>query len=409
LAARPPSPLRKLVPPGASKKTPGKQAAPAKAAAQPIPLESLPADSWTVTDAQAGFALDRVIKEHFAEFSWNRARSMIEQGKISCAGAQVTVPIHVVAAGDEVDFLPRGTKRQNAPRKSAADGVEIVFQDSQIVVVHKPAGIATVPFEDSERDSLDKRVALLLGSKGRAARLLVVHRLDKDTSGLLVFARTEAALQNLKSQFRFHTTQRRYVAIAHGSVQSRTINSRLIQDRGDGLRGSTKNPNLGREAITHVRGIESRGAVSLIECRLETGRTHQIRIHLSEAGHPLVGERVYAKGFRGEILAAPRLFLHAAELGFTHPTDQRALFFESATPPEFKDFLSRQKKDPRPVISLEKEVSLQPVRYQPGRLREHQHLPVAAAKSRPGWQRAKSASGKRMKAPASRIPDKSRG
>jgi 23S rRNA pseudouridine1911/1915/1917 synthase len=147
-----------------------------------------------------------------------------------------------------------------------------------------------------------------------------------------VFARTLSALRALKNQFRFHTVHRRYRAIAHGALDDRTFSSRLVQDRGDGRRGSTHNPKLGRLAITHVKLLEALAGASLLECRLETGRTHQIRIHLSEAGHPLLGERVYNKGFRGVLLPAPRLMLHAMELGIRHPDTERELTFVQQLP-----------------------------------------------------------------------------
>ena len=122
-----------------------------------------------------------------------------------------------------------------------------------------------------------------------------MHRLDRDTSGLLVFARTAEAQQHLEHQFRTHSTRRRYLAVVRGAVESQTIESRLVRDRGDGRRGSTTLPNVGRRAVTHVRAVERLGDYTLIECRLETGRTHQIRIHLSELGHPLCGDKVYGQ------------------------------------------------------------------------------------------------------------------
>jgi len=155
-----------------------------------------------------------------------------------------------------------------------------------------------------------------------------------------VFARTVAAKVALKNQFRFHSVGRRYVAIAHGDVTGGVIRSRLVQDRGDGRRGSTENEELGREAVTHVKWLETLRGASLLECRLETGRTHQIRIHLSERGHPLVGERVYSKNYRGELIPAPRLMLHARELSFDHPTTAERLSFETAMPEDMQSVLA---------------------------------------------------------------------
>jgi 23S rRNA pseudouridine1911/1915/1917 synthase len=223
----------------------------------------------------------------------------------------------------------------------------IVHADPHIVVVRKPPGIATVPYED-ERDTLDRLVQSLLRKGARpgtsVAPLGVVQRLDKETSGLIVFARTTAAKRGLQQQFREHSVFRRYLAIANGAVQSRTVRSRLVQDRGDGIRGSTQSPELGREAVTHVRAIEPLNGATFVECALETGRTHQIRIHLSEAGHPLVGERVYVRSYRGPQVPATRIMLHAAELGFTHPVTGEKLEYEEPIPTDMAGMLETLRK-----------------------------------------------------------------
>ena len=182
-----------------------------------------------------------------------------------------------------------------------------------------------------------------------------VHRLDRDTSGLIVFARTAEAQQHLEQQFRTHTTKRRYLAVVRGAVESQTIESRLVRDRGDGRRGSTTLPNVGRRAVTHVRAVERLGEYTLIECRLETGRTHQIRIHLSESGHPLCGDKVYGQPlFRAgqpDTSGAPRLALCAVELGFVHPVTGEPMHFESRPPRDFAEFVRRLRtaaKPPKP-------------------------------------------------------------
>jgi 23S rRNA pseudouridine1911/1915/1917 synthase len=175
-----------------------------------------------------------------------------------------------------------------------------------------------------------------------------VHRLDKETSGLIVFTRTWVAKQRLAAQFRQHTVHRVYLAIARGDVASRTIRSFLLEDRGDGRRGSARGTpgRGGREAITHVERLEPLQGATLVACRLETGRTHQIRIHLSVAGHPIVGERVYVgKGDRGGP-PAPRLMLHAAELGFVHPTTEREMRWELPMPDDMRAVLESLRRRP---------------------------------------------------------------
>ena len=182
-------------------------------------------------------------------------------------------------------------------------------------------------------------------------RVRPVHRLDRETSGLMVFARTAAAEKHLGQQFRAHSIQRRYVAVVQGVVESQTIESRLVRDRGDGRRGSTSLPNAGKRAVTHVRPIERLGDYTLIECRLETGRTHQIRIHLAENGHPLCGEKVYGQPLfrprRADTSGAPRLALCAVELGFVHPVTGEAMQFEMELSPDLAEFVERLRRAAR--------------------------------------------------------------
>jgi 23S rRNA pseudouridine1911/1915/1917 synthase len=281
--------------------------------------------------------LDRWLRELMPGKSWNDVRRLARTGKIFVDGVPLLDPTRLVAAGADVELrqnAPRATRTPSLPRSA------ILHLDAQVVVVEKPSGISTVPFDENERGTLDELVMETISERGRRAPLGIVHRIDKETSGVVVFARTVAAKIALKNQFRFHTVGRRYVTIAHGDVTGGKITSHLVQDRGDGRRGSTDNEELGREAITHVKWLESLRGASLLECRLETGRTHQIRIHLSERGHPLVGERVYSKNYRGELIPAPRLMLHARELAFDHPTTGERLSFEQAMPADMQGVLA---------------------------------------------------------------------
>lgn len=280
--------------------------------------------------------LDRWLRELMPGKSWNEVRRLVRTGKIFVDGAVVLDPTTFVAAGAELELrqnAPRATRTPSLPRSA------LLHVDAQVVVVAKPAGISTVPYDENERGTLDELVMETLSERGRRAPLGIVHRIDKETSGVVVFTRNVAAKHHLKNQFRFHTVGRRYVAIAHGAAKTATIKSRLVQDRGDGRRGSTDNEELGREAITHVKWLETLRGATLVECRLETGRTHQIRIHLAERGHPLVGERVYSKSYRGELIAAPRLMLHARELEFDHPQTGERVRFEQAMPPDMQAML----------------------------------------------------------------------
>lgn len=274
--------------------------------------------------------------------SSGKARRLIETGKVFVDGAVETDPGRPVLAHQQVRIVP------TAPRpttRSRLTSDVVAYVDDQVVVVRKPAGVSTVPYEPGERGTLHELVRAWL-NRTRARRkdratgdLGIVHRLDKETSGLVVFARTLLAKRHLAQQFRFHTVERRYLAIAHGQLSRRTFRSRLVTDRGDGLRGSTEIPSAGLEAITEIEPLELLRGATLASCTLRTGRTHQIRIHLSEAGHPVVGERVYVRGYEGRRIAAPRLMLHAAVLGFEHPVRGEWLRFEETMPEDMQNLI----------------------------------------------------------------------
>jgi 23S rRNA pseudouridine1911/1915/1917 synthase len=285
-----------------------------------------------------GRPLDRALRT-LAGLTWGDARTLVARGKVKVAGMVVTEAERRVSAGEALEIDPRAA----APKRAAAlDRSALVYVDPHLVVVEKPSGISTVPYDPGERGTLDQLVAALLPrarGKGPPATLGVVQRLDKETSGLIVFARSFAAKKVLASQLRAHTMHRRYLALAHGRVEKQTFRSYLVKDRGDGLRGTSRFGQEGQLAVTHVEPIRSLVGATLVACKLETGRTHQIRIHLAEAGHPIVGERVYIRRYEGDVIAAPRPMLHAAELGFTHPVKQNPMRFDSAPPPDFEAML----------------------------------------------------------------------
>jgi 23S rRNA pseudouridine1911/1915/1917 synthase len=296
-------------------------------------------------------SLDRLVREAWG-VSWGKARAWIASGKVRVGGRVVLEPTARVEEGQKVE-LALAAPRPRAGAAAMLSDDQVVHVDSQIVVVAKAAGLSTVPFEGEreEADTLDARVRgwlerRRLVPRGARPSLGVVHRLDRETTGLVVFTRTWAAKQSLAGQFRRHTVHRRYLAIAHGEVRARTFHTVLIADRGDGLRGSARGPTgaQGREAVTHVEPVEPLRGATLVACRLETGRTHQIRIHLSEAGHPLVGERVYVRDYTGPRIDAPRLMLHAAELGFVHPSSSQEVRWELPLPEDVEGVLARLRR-----------------------------------------------------------------
>ncbi|HKB41352.1 MAG TPA: pseudouridine synthase, partial [Gemmataceae bacterium] len=244
-------------------------------------------------------------------------------------------------------------------------GPVVRFVDAHVVVVEKPAGLTTVrhagetaEFGERGRRYLPATLADLVPSLlpaergGRRGRVRAVHRLDKETSGLVVLARTAEAERNLGKQFRAHTIERHYLAIVRGRTVDGKIESWLVRDRGDGRRGSGP-PDEGQHAVTHVRVLERLGEYTLVECRLETGRTHQVRIHLGEAGTPLCGERVYDRPPHGRPLpdgsGATRVALHAASLAFDHPVTGKRVRWSSPLPKDMKALLSRLRRQAEPT------------------------------------------------------------
>jgi 23S rRNA pseudouridine1911/1915/1917 synthase len=287
--------------------------------------------------------LAAIVREQ-AGVSWSRARKLCSDGRVTvdgerCVDPAMRVPADAVVAVHE--SAPRLARGPLAPEA-------IVHHDRDVVVVDKPAGMLTVADEPGNRDTLVEHTRTLLRRMGgEDAGLGVVHRLDRDTSGLLVFTRTAEAKRRLAALFREHDMERVYHAIAQGVVGEMRIESHLLPDRGDGLRGSFGHyrqargdpPPQSRHAVTHVRPLEALAGATLVECRLETGRQHQIRIHLSERGHPLAGERVYIRDYAGARIEAPRTMLHARTLGFTHPRSGKPLSFEREPPADFRSIL----------------------------------------------------------------------
>jgi len=283
-----------------------------------------------------------VVREQTG-LAWSRARDLCTEGRVTvngerCLDSALRVPPGAVVIVDE---------RAPKLRSGALPESAIAFFDRDVVVVDKPAGLLSVAYEPGDKDTLaDCTRALLrrMGGRRFEPRVGVVHRLDKDTSGLMVFARTLDAKRILEIQFRAHDIERVYHAIAHGAVAAERVETHLITDRGDGIRGSYGHfrrprggiPPEAKRSVTHVRPIAALAGATLVECRLETGRQHQIRIHLSELGHPLVGERVYIRDYAGPKIESARPMLHARVLGFVHPRTGQRMSFEREAPEDFR-------------------------------------------------------------------------
>lgn len=289
--------------------------------------------------------LAAVLRHHRKE-SWQVVKELCIRGKVSVENELVVDPSVRVRAGSWI------TINEQAPRVLSQQQQQanqmIVYEDAQVVVVNKPAGLMSVPYDRNDTNTAMDWIRTawrLQGKRATSVPLHIVHRIDKDTSGLLVFAKTKNAERGLQAQLRAHTMERTYVCLVHGHTHDQRIVSELVADRGDGLRGSRpphqKNAPA-KQAITWVRVLETYAQTTLCEVRLETGRTHQIRIHLAEQGHPLVGETVYIRDYINQghpCLKSSRLMLHAKTLGFVHPISQQTLWFQQDPPHDFMELL----------------------------------------------------------------------
>jgi 23S rRNA pseudouridine1911/1915/1917 synthase len=313
--------------------------------------------SYSVAREDAGRSVLDWLRRRLS-LSRAAALGLLRTRQVRLAGTPCLDPQRRVQPGQWVEVrLPRPADAEPSPRPPAPRPL-IRFADAHVAVVEKPPGLTTMrhaeeaaEFGPRGRRFLPPTLADLLPSLLDPARprpIFAVHRLDKETSGLVVFARSKEAESSLGRQFREHRTERLYLALVRGCAQSRRIESRLVHDRGDGRRGSSAQPGAGQHAVTHVRPVEGLGDFSLVECRLETGRTHQVRIHLGEAGWPLCGDRLYDRPLHGQPLAdgsgAGRVALHAAALGFDHPAGGERLRWESPLPPDMADLLKRLRR-----------------------------------------------------------------
>ena len=361
----------------------------------------MPDIQYLADHRDAGRTVAEMLRGRF-QLTWKQAKQLVESGHIRVAGAGCTDPGLRMRRGNRVwirdgviekkpgvsiPFMPKpapipkalqesldakgkgkpgnakpSTAKLDAKKPAAAKtasllvpplGLELIYADEAVAVINKPAGLTTMRHAEEAAE---------FGSRGRAylpktlqdflphllgdprAKGFAVHRIDRDTSGLVVFARTPAAAKSLTEQFRKHTVDRRYLALVRGGGPTVSrIESILIADRGDGRRGSFTGkgeaPEESRRAVTHVVVLAVNAGFALVECRLETGRTHQVRIHLGEAGHPLCGERIYDRPKHGAPLpdgsVAKRPLLHAARLGFVHPVHGKAMMWEQQPPADF--------------------------------------------------------------------------
>jgi 23S rRNA pseudouridine1911/1915/1917 synthase len=280
--------------------------------------------------AVASGSLLNALQELVPGASKRTLRQMLSQGRISVNGIPCPFPNHPIAPGDMLEIGPRRTPK-NLPH-----GLDILYEDVDILVVRKPVGLLTVATADERERTVFAYLRQYLRDRNPKQKLYIVHRLDKFASGILVFARSEKVQTLLRDVFRRHEIRRKYWAIVEGTVEKDrgTIRSYLAQDRSLRMH-STKDPEQGKLAITHFRVLRRLKNMTALEVTLETGRKNQIRVHLSEMGCPIAGDRAYGSAQN----PLGRLGLHAFHLGFNHPVTGDPLTFQTVPPPEFAKYL----------------------------------------------------------------------
>ena len=291
-------------------------------------------------EALAGLRLDQALARMFPEHSRSRLQHWLREGLVRL-DARAAKPKQKIYGGEEVEVRPRPLPEAAAFRPEAI-ALDIVYEDDAVIVVNKPAGMVVHPASGNWRGTLLN--ALLEHVPGAAAipRAGIVHRLDKDTTGLLVAAKTPEAQTSLVRQLQARTVKRDYLALVHGGVRAHgEVSAAVGRHPRDRKRMATVAG--GKPALTRYHVLKRFEKATLLECSLATGRTHQIRVHMQSIGHPLVGEPVYRGRRPGRsdprIDAFPRQALHAARLAFEHPSSGRLVRFEAPLPADMRALL----------------------------------------------------------------------
>lgn len=304
--------------------------------------------SATIAPAADGWRLDRALADAVPTLSRERLKVLINAGQVTQAGAAVRDPSRKSRAGDAYDVMvPAPTPAHNEAQDIP---LAIAYEDDHLIVVNKPAGLVVHPAAGNLDGTLVN--ALLhhchgsLSGIGGVARPGIVHRIDKDTSGLMVAAKTDRAHEGLAKQFAAHTIDRRYRAIVNGRPMPAAGSVDAPLARSAANRKKVAIVAGGKRAVTHYSLLQPLRDAALVECRLETGRTHQVRVHMASLGHALLGDPVYGRtkqAHRGviETLGFRRQALHAARLGFIHPITGDALSFDSAMPRDMQELFSQ--------------------------------------------------------------------
>lgn len=319
-------------------------------------MQEEPILTFLIPESDRGARLDVFLTAHVADWSRSRIQRLIEDGDVLVMG-RTSKPSYKLRAGDTVEVEltappPAGFTPEDIP-------LEIIYEDDELVVVNKPAGLIVHPAAGISSGTLANALVHhfnQLSNRAGAARPGIVHRLDKDTSGLLLVAKTEEAHENLADQFRAREVFKSYTALVHGRVlqASGRIEGAIARDPRNRTRMAVV-PG-GRPALSLYRVRRSYDRFTLLDVEIKTGRTHQIRVHLEWLKHPVVGDPVYGGGrdktvpdprLRARITALGRQFLHAEQLGFRHPRTGEALQFTAPLPTALAEFLVEIEKQNR--------------------------------------------------------------
>ena len=317
-----------------------------------------------VDSGQAPMRIDRYMSSHMEGTSRSRVQQALKEGYVR-VGETVVKANHVVRPGEVIRFVMPYRRRglEIIPQQIPLD---IVYEDDDVLVINKSAGMVVHPghghYEGTLVNALSYHLGISQDEDAEDERMgVLVHRIDKDTSGLLAVAKNEEAQLKLAKQFFDHSIDRRYVAIVWGDVKEDegTIEGNIARDPSDRLRFKAyEDDSVGKRAVTHYRVLERFGFVTLVECKLETGRTHQIRVHMSSIGHPIFNDERYGGNEirKGTIYSkyrqfiancfeiCPRQALHAKTLGFEHPVSGKWLQFDSEIPQDMTNLLAKWRK-----------------------------------------------------------------
>ena len=317
-----------------------------------------------VDPGQEPLRIDKYMTAHMERTSRHRIQCAIKEGFVQ-VGEKTVKANYIVRPGDIIRFV-MPYRRRGVEIKPEKIDLNIIYEDEDVLVLNKPAGMVVHPghghYEGTLVNALAWHLGISQGPDGEDERMgILVHRIDKDTSGLLAVAKNDEAQLNLARQFFDHSIERKYVAVVWGDLKEDegTVDANLMRDPSDRLRFcTTDDPEKGKHAVTHWRVLERFGYVTLVECKLETGRTHQIRVHLSSIGHPIFGDERYGgteirqgtiyskyKQFiRNCFELCPRQALHAKTLGFIHPRTKKSLQFSSELPADMTALLDKWRR-----------------------------------------------------------------